>query len=227
MLSGLMFHMMSSLGLTQKVFLDDWEKMISESSEIGSDVNISENANVWSLSQLRDGVNISAGVVIGRGVYIGEGVTIGAYSKIQNYALIYEPAEIGTGVFIGPSAVLTNDLWPRAINPDGTPKSSTDWEPVGVKVQLGASIGAKAVCVAPVTIGAWSMIAAGAVVIHDVPDFALVAGVPARRVGWVGKSGKRLIRVSGSNDTWICPDTAMTFKEISQEHLVASEPSSD
>jgi len=116
-------------------------------------------------------------------------VHVGDNCKIQNYALVYEPARLEDGVFIGPAAVLTNDTFPRAINPDGTPKSAHDWVPVGVTCLEGASIGARAVCVAPVTIGRWAMVAAGAVVVHDVPDFALVAGVPARRIKWVGRSG--------------------------------------
>ena len=81
----------------------------------------------------------------------------------------------------GPAAVLTNDAYPRAINPDLTSKSAADWDAVGVTVGDGASIGARSVCVAPVTIGAWAMVAAGSVVTRDVPDHALVAGVPARQ----------------------------------------------
>ncbi len=106
---------------------------------------------------------------------------------MQNYALVYEPAELADGVFIGPAVVLTNDTYPRAVNPDLSLKSAHDWEPVGVTIGEGASIGARAVCVAPVTIGAWATVAAGAVVTKDVPDHALVVGVPARRVGWVGQ----------------------------------------
>ena len=76
-----------------------------------------------------------------------------------------------------------------SVNPDGSLKSGHDWEPVGVTVREGASIGARAVCVAPVTIGRWALVAAGATVVRDVPDFALVVGVPARRIGWVGRAG--------------------------------------
>ena len=102
-------------------------------------------------------------------------------------------------MFVGPAAVLTNDLNPRAVDVDGRPKAAGDWTPVGVHVREGASLGARSVCVAPVTIGRWAMVGAGAVVIADVPDFALVVGVPARQVGWVGRAGVRLARVRERN----------------------------
>jgi acetyltransferase-like isoleucine patch superfamily enzyme len=166
---------------------------------------------VWDLSQIREGATLGEDVVVGRGAYIGVGVQVGAGSKIQNYALVYEPASLGVGVFIGPAAVLTNDRHPRAINPDGSQKTSHDWNPVGVEVRDGASIGARAVCVAPVTIGRWAMVAAGSVVTRDVPDFALVAGVPARQIGWVGKTGARLAEVPDRPGAWSCPDTGEQF----------------
>ena len=118
-----------------------------------------------------------------------------------------------SGVFIGPAAVLTNDTYPRAINPDGTLKSAYDWDPVGVTIREGASIGARAVCVAPVSVGRWAMIAAGSVVIRDVPDFALVAGVPAQRIGWVGRAGVQL--ESAGAGRWVCPLTASAYVETS------------
>jgi acetyltransferase-like isoleucine patch superfamily enzyme len=138
-------------------------------------------------------------------------VRIGANSKIQNYALVYEPAELEDGVFVGPAVVLTNDHYPRSINPDGTQKSGHDWEPVGVTIRTGASIGARSVCVAPVTIGRWALVAAGSVVIEDVPDFALVAGVPARRIRWVGKAGVPL--EAAGDGHWVCPQTGDRYVE--------------
>jgi acetyltransferase-like isoleucine patch superfamily enzyme len=104
--------------------------------------------------------------------------------------LIYEPAIIEDGVFIGPNVVLTNDKNPRAVNVDGTKKNESDWEKAGALIKQGASIGASAVIVAPITVGSWSMVSAGAVVVKDVPDYALVAGVPAQKIGWVGKAGR-------------------------------------
>lgn len=149
--------------------------------------------------------------VVGRGAYVGTGVRIGDNCKLQNYALIYEPAVLENGVFIGPAAVLTNDQYPRAVAPDGSPKRTDDWQAVGVTCREGASIGAHAVCVAPITIGRWAMVAAGSVVVRDVPDFGLVAGVPARRLRWVGKAGVPLEPAGAGR--WRCPHTGAEYDE--------------
>ena len=163
------------------------------SADIDSSANIDVSTYVWHYAQIREHAVIGAGCIIGRGAYIGTGVHLGKNCKIQNYALIYEPAYLGDGVFVGPAAVLTNDQFPRSVTPDLARKGSDDWKPVGVVINEGASIGAGAVCVAPITIGRWATIGAGAVVTRDVPDFALMMGVPARQTGWVGKSGHPLV----------------------------------
>ncbi|MEV7759277.1 acyltransferase [Microbacterium sp. NPDC089180] len=172
---------------------------------------IGDGTSVWHLAQVREGAVVGIGCVIGRGVYIGSGVQVGDNCKIQNHALVYEPARLERGVFVGPAVVFTNDTHPRAVNPDGSPKSATDWTPVGVTVREGASIGAHATCVAPVVVGRWATVAAGAVVTKDVPDFALVAGVPAKRIGWVGPAGVPLAQHDG---VWTCPRTGARFVEL-------------
>lgn len=183
-------------------------QVIAESADVSPDAELGEGTKVWHLAQVREGAVIGDGGIVGRGVYVGSGVQIGKNCKIQNYALVYEPAKLGDGVFIGPGVILTNDTYPRAVNPDGSLKSADNWEAVGVTIRDGASIGARAVCVAPVTIGRWATVAAGAVVVKDVPDFALVAGVPARRLGWVGKAGVPLVEDGGQ---WLCPETGERF----------------
>jgi acetyltransferase-like isoleucine patch superfamily enzyme len=172
---------------------------------------VGRDAAIWHLAHVREEAHIGAQCVIGHGAYIGAGVRIGDRVKVQNYALIYEPAHIDDGVFVGPAVVFTNDRHPRAITADGAAKSTADWTPVGVTVRHGASIGARAVCVAPVTIGRWAMVAAGAVVTRDVPDFALVAGAPARRVGWVGRAGVPLQLLGGG--LYMCPQTGVHYVE--------------
>jgi acetyltransferase-like isoleucine patch superfamily enzyme len=173
---------------------------------------------VWHLAQVRNDAVIGSNCNIGRGAYIGSGVRIGDNCKIQNYALIYEPAVLGSGVFIGPAAILTNDQYPRAVNVDGSIKSGNDWDAVRVEICEGASIGAGAICIAPVKVGAWALVAAGAIVKDDVANFALVAGVPAKRIGWVGRAGKPLIKVG--DDLFECPVTNATYREVSLIELV-------
>ena len=188
---------------------------ISASADVDSRAVVGDGTAVWHLAQVREGAILGRDCVVGRGAYVGPGVHIADAVKVQNFALVYEPATIDYGAFIGPAAVLTNDLYPRAVDPDGTPKRAGDWTPVGVHVRAGASVGARAVCVAPVSVGRWAMVAAGAVVTRDVPDYALVAGVPARQVGWVGRAGVRLAPADGGG--WRCPHTGDTYVQRGNE----------
>jgi acetyltransferase-like isoleucine patch superfamily enzyme len=142
-------------------------------------------------------------------------VIIGDNVKLQNYALVYEPARLEDGVFIGPAAVLTNDLHPRSADVDGRLKRPADWDARGVVVREGASLGAHVTVIAGVVIGRWALAAAGAVVTADVPDFGLVAGVPARRIGWVGRAGVPL-RQEGRG-RWQCPQTSELYAEADGE----------
>lgn len=191
--------------------------IIVSSADVDASAVLGPGTKVWHLAQVRDGVRLGTNCIVGRGAYIGSDVQVGDNCKIQNYALVYEPAYLADGVFIGPAAVLTNDQYPRAVNPDGSAKSGADWEAVGVDIDEGAAIGARAVCVAPVKIGKWATIAAGSVVVNDVPDFALVAGVPAKRIRWVGRAGEPL--VEDSLGQWRCPKTGEKYAEVDSDTL--------
>lgn len=194
---------------------------VHPTADVAPEAIISNGAKVWHYAQVRENSTLGKNSIVGRGAYIGTGVQVGDNCKIQNYALVYEPAKLANGVFIGPAVVLTNDHFPRAINADGSQKSAADWKPVGVTIDEGASIGANSTCIAPVRIGKWALVGAGSVVVRDVPDYALVVGSPAKRIGWVGTAGHPLI--SGGDNIWICPVTEQKYLEIDQDKLIETE----
>ncbi|MBB5845143.1 acetyltransferase-like isoleucine patch superfamily enzyme [Conyzicola lurida] len=199
------------MGLDATLAGNELPARIAVSADIDPRATIGADSVVWHLAQVREYAQLGAGCIVGRGAYVGPGVIIGRNCKLQNYALIYEPALLEDGVFVGPAVVFTNDSYPRAINVDGSRKSNDDWEAVGVTVRTGASIGARAVCVAPITVGRYALVAAGAVVTKNVLDYAVVAGVPARRVGWVGRAGVPLERAA--DGSFVCPRTGERYEE--------------
>ena len=201
--------------------------MVALSAKIGLSINsivdasaeIGDSVVVWHWSQVRENVKIGQWTSIGQGVYVGPGVSIGKNCKIQNGAQIYEPAEVHDGVFIGPNVVLTNDRHPRALKHEsGRPKTEADWQKVGVTVCQGASIGANVVCVAPIVVGAWSMIGAGTVLTKDVEPYALYSGSPGVQIGWVGRTGSRLVR---EGEGFLCPDTGDRYELSPAENQLA------
>lgn len=183
-------------------------------SQIGNLISplatLGAGCKIWGSAQVREGAVLGDNCVVGTGAYIGVGVRIGANCKIQNNVMVFEPAQLGDGVFLGPGAVLTNDRFPRAITPKEELKSVEDWNPQGVIIAQGASVGANAVCVGPIRIGEWAMVAAGAVATEDVAAFSLVAGIPARHRNWVGRAGKTLLKKPGH---FLCPQTGEIYTE--------------
>lgn len=192
---------------------------VHPTADVAESATIASGAKIWHHAQVRENASIGENCIVGRGAYVGTGVDVGDNCKIQNYALVYEPATLANGVFIGPAVVLTNDHFPRAINADGTPKSADDWHPVGVDIREGASIGANATCVAPLVIGRWALVGSGSVVVKDVPDFALVVGSPARRIGWVGKAGQPLTVDPDDATVYICPATGDRYRQTGDHRL--------
>lgn len=178
--------------------------MLNPKPEIDKSAVLGVDVRVWAGTQVREEATIGDNTSIGQYCYIGPGVEIGKGCKIQNHALIYEPAVIGDGVFIGPRVVITNDLNPRALNTNGEPKTAQDWHPAAATIKRGASLGAGVICVGPVIVGEWAMVAAGSVVVKNVPNHALVAGVPSRQIGWVGRAGVKLVE---SGEFFVCPTT--------------------
>lgn len=163
---------------------------IHSTAEVSNKASLGSGVKVWHQAQVREGVTIGDNSIIGKNVYIDFNVSIGANTKIQNNACVYHGVTLEEGVFVGPFVCFANDLFPRAINEDGSLKSANDWTVSPTTVKKGASIGAHAVILPGVTIGEWAMIGAGSVVTKDVPAYGLMYGSPARLQGKVSKSAK-------------------------------------
>lgn len=156
---------------------------VHESSYIDNSVEIGENTKIWHFCHIQSGAKIGKNCSLGQNVNISNNVIIGNDVKIQNNVSVYEGVEIEDGVFCGPSCVFTNDLTPRARYPKGHENYKH------TLIKEGASIGANATIICGNTVGRYAMIAAGAVVTKDIPDYALAVGVPAQVVGTIDKQG--------------------------------------
>lgn len=165
---------------------------VHQTADVSANADIGNGTRIWHEAQVREGAQIGMGCIIGKGVYVDFGVRIGDYVKIQNHASVYHGTTIEAGVFIGPHVVFANDVLPRAINPNGTPKQDHDWIVGETTVRYGASIGAGSIILPGVEIGQFALVGAGAVVTHDVPAYAVVVGNPARRIGHACACGNKL-----------------------------------
>jgi UDP-2-acetamido-3-amino-2,3-dideoxy-glucuronate N-acetyltransferase len=151
---------------------------------IAQSVQLGEGVKIFHPDQVNlYGCTIGDGTRIGSFVEVQKNARIGARCKISSHSFICEGVEIEDEVFIGHGVMFTNDIYPRAANPDGSPQSEADWKVVPTYVRKGASIGSNATILAGVTIGKGSLVGAGAVVTKDVPEGAIVAGLPARVIG--------------------------------------------
>lgn len=164
----------------------DAKYFVHESSYIDDNVTIGEGTKIWHFCHIQSGASIGRKCSLGQNVNVSNNVKIGNGVKIQNNVAIYEGVELEDFVFCGPSCVFTNDLTPRAKYPKGRAAY------LRTLVKEGASIGANATIVCGHTIGKWALIGAGAVVTSDVPDHALMLGVPAKQKGWVCECGEVL-----------------------------------
>jgi UDP-2-acetamido-3-amino-2,3-dideoxy-glucuronate N-acetyltransferase len=160
------------------------QPFIHPSAIVEEGASVGPGTNIWHRSHVRAGSRIGADCSIGFAAYVDTEVVVGNRCKIQNHVSLFRGVTLEDDVLVGPAGTFTNDLYPRA--------TSDDWQVVPTHVRRGASIGANATIVCGVELGAWSMIAAGAVVTTDVPPHALVAGIPGRVLGWVCVCGRRV-----------------------------------
>ncbi|MBE6963510.1 MAG: N-acetyltransferase [Ruminococcaceae bacterium] len=184
---------------------------VHESSYVDEGCEIGEDTRIWHFCHIQSGARIGAGCSLGQNVNVSNNVVIGNGCKLQNNVSLYEGVELEDHVFCGPSCVFTNDLTPRAKYPKGRANYKK------TLIREGASIGANATVVCGHTVGRWAMIGAGAVVACNVPDHALMLGVPAKRAGWVCQCGARL-RPDGI--TFLrCSSCGRNYKQETDEQI--------
>lgn len=192
MASGVMAGRGAGWGIEAEGQMTTTTTFIHETAEIADSAIIGEGTKIWMHVQVREGARIGRECILGKGAYVETDVVVGDRCKIQNRASLFKGVTLADGVFVGPHVVFANDTFPRAINPDGTLKSDADWTVEPIHVGHGASVGAGAVVLPGVTIGAWALVAAGSVVTADVPPHAIVKGNPARLAGFACTCGKPL-----------------------------------
>lgn len=198
---------------------------VHPTADIETEVVVGARSAVWHRAQLRNGARIGSDCVIGRDAFIDEGVVIGDRVKIQNGALLYHGVTVEDGVFIGPGAILTNDRYPRAITSTGDLASADDWTVSPITLRTGCSIGAGAVVVAGSAVGEYAMVGAGAIVTRNVPAHALVAGNPARRLGWMCACGSRLVDVQAKPaNAAPRPGAVLPCPTCGREYVYVSDP---
>jgi len=180
---------------------------IHESAYVDMPCEIGEGTRIWHFSHVMPGARIGRGCNLGQNVYIGPGVVIGDNVKIQNNVSVYPGVELEDDVFCGPSCVFTNVINPRA-------EIVRHHEFKRTLARRGATIGANATIVCGITLGRYAFVGAGAVVHRDVPDYALMLGVPARQVGWMSRHGHRLGRPDDEG-VMVCPQSGWRYREVS------------
>lgn len=175
--------------------MEKQDRYIHPTAEVSPEASIGAGTRIWRQAHVREHAVLGEQCNIGKGVYIDAHVIIGSRVKIQNHVSVFEGVTLEDGVFVGPHVCFTNDLFPRAITPEGQLKSASDWTITPTLVQYGASLGAGSVIRCGITIGEFALVGAGSVVTRDVPPHALVLGNPARQRGYVCHCARPLTSV--------------------------------
>jgi acetyltransferase-like isoleucine patch superfamily enzyme len=185
---------------------------IHPTSDVAADAVIGDGTAIWLFCQVRPGAHIGKNCNLGKGVYIDNDVQIGDNVKMQNNVSVYHGVTLEDGVFAGPHVCFTNDMRPRAVNPDLSVKSADDWVVSKTLVKKGAGLGANSTIRCGITIGEWAMVGSGSVVTHDVPAYALVYGNPARVHAFVCACGEKLNKgeIKDGMVKAVCPECHAT-----------------
>ena len=184
---------------------------VHPTAEVAAEAVVGPGSSIWNQAQVRERARIGARCIIGKNAYVDADVSIGDDVKIQNNVSLYHGVTVEDGVFVGPHVCFTNDRIPRAINRDGSQKADADWEVSPTLVRRGAALGANSTILPGITIGRWAMVGSGSVVTHDVADWELVAGNPARRLGGACPCGQPLPDVDGQAFRGPCPRCGVAF----------------
>ena len=182
--------------------MTDEDVYIHASADVSAGASVGARTKIWHQAQVREGAVIGRDCIVGKGAYVDKDVRIGNGCKLQNGVFVFHGFNLEDGVFLGPGAMLLNDKHPRAINPDGSPKSDADWEVSEGVVGYGAAVGGGAVLLPGVRVGRFALVGSGAVVTRDVPERGIVAGNPARLRGFACDCGRPL-KKTGSG--YRCP----------------------
>jgi len=190
--------MKDALGLNQEFY-------IHPSALVDEGVTIGSGTKIWHWVHVSDHAKIGSGCSLGQGVFIGRGVSIGNSVKIQNHVSVYEGVTLEDGVFVGPSVVFTN-----VINPRSEVVRKAEYRKT--LIAKGASLGANSTILCGVKVGRYAFVGAGSVVTKDVPDYALVVGVPAKHQGWMGEFGVKLVSSQTEKSILVCPQTGVRYE---------------
>ena len=185
---------------------------VHPSAEVSESAQVGAGTRIWHQAQVREGAVIGKQCIIGKGAYVDKDVHIGDFCKLQNGVFVFHGFNLESGVFLGPGVMLLNDKHPRAINPDGSPKSDSDWEASTGSVAHGAAVGGGAVVLPGITIGRMALVGAGAVVTRDVPERGIVAGNPARLKGFACDCGHTLSRAAAGAPAYQCPSCGRSYE---------------